>query len=691
VSPRSIRHAALLLLATACGRSEPGPYLPELELSTNFLRFEATTNEVVPPVVVAVTPVTGESLEWRAVPDAGWLWLDPTVGVGAQPVTIGVVTSGVAPGTHRGAVRFEVAGGAIATLAIELVIASPGWESTGGPHFGYVTAIAVDPSNPDRILTGTNEGRLFISNDGGAEHSELTRPADTAPIEALALTASGRGYLGSVSRGVLRSDDRGVTWQLTALANVSVTTLSVDPSNEELVVAEGASLWRSDDGGASWSVLSAATDTTFVNSGGGSFWIGGIGELYRSDGASIQTLVTGDPRPVDGFAVVAGSWLAAIRPIDGDSLPLLLRSNDGGAVWQSTGTGLSLTRYLRSRLATDGQRVWSLSAEGVYVSADGGATFASSSPPGRASTSNGLAVVESAARPAGQLFGSAGDGLWTDDGGRLRKLSLTTSAVRDLSFVGGRLYGMTANAGVVRWDPGAGWEGLYGPGFDTDEIDDAVAVCADPRSPAVILVVGWGPGVLRTLDGGATWERSNSGTILSLEAISRSPNDPDVIWVGGYGGVFRSTNNGTSWTQISSINGRSLAALSDTLVLTGGEYTQRVDVATGATLLDSNDGPVFRSADGTLWSATNLLRRTTDGVTLTDTTLGGTIIYDVEVAAGAVWAATSNALLSSRDGGTTWEDALAPFPPRSLAVDEASGWLYVGTEAGGVFRLAVGQ
>src|SRR5258708_2968589 len=72
----------------------------------------------------------------------------------------------------------------------------------------------------------------------------------------------------------------------------------------------------------------------------------------------------------------------------------------------------------------------------------------------------------------------------------------------------------------------------------------------------------WGGGVIAvSTDGGVTWTRRDAGLEdFSVRAIAVDPHDASFIVVGGLTGVYRSTDDGATWTKISEqINVESLA------------------------------------------------------------------------------------------------------------------------------------
>ena len=128
----------------------------------------------------------------------------------------------------------------------------------------------------------------------------------------------------------------------------------------------------------------------------------------------------------------------------------------------------------------------------------------------------------------------------------------------------------TTNRGTT-WTPILDHEGSYSIG----------CVALDPGNPSVVWVgtgeniggrhVGFGDGVYRSRDGGATWERRGLPDSQHIARILIDPRDSDVVLVasqgplwssGGDRGLFRTTDGGATWSK----------------VLGGGEWTGVTDV-----------------------------------------------------------------------------------------------------------------
>jgi photosystem II stability/assembly factor-like uncharacterized protein len=120
----------------------------------------------------------------------------------------------------------------------------------------------------------------------------------------------------------------------------------------------------------------------------------------------------------------------------------------------------------------------------------------------------------------------------------------------------------TTNAGIV-------WK----PVFDDQPSYSIGTVALDPGNPEVVWVgtgenvsgrhVGWGDGVYRSRDAGATWERLGLEASEHIGKILVDPRDGDVVFVaaegplwaaGGQRGVYKTTDGGATWTQVLEID-----------------------------------------------------------------------------------------------------------------------------------------
>jgi photosystem II stability/assembly factor-like uncharacterized protein len=189
--------------------------------------------------------------------------------------------------------------------------------------------------------------------------------------------------------------------------------------------------------------------------------------------------------------------------------------------------------------------------------------------------------------------------------------------------------------------------------------------------------------VLRSRDGGRTWERSTAGVPPEpFRAFSIDPAAPDHALAGGDAGLYISRDGGMTWQQVlgwpRSVQVRSIVRHPTTpsLVYAGG-----VGQAIGGLFASRDGGGTWeRLGEGSLRTDhINTVLITSDGLYV-----GARGVADTDVI-GGVWV--------SRDDGRTWEQvktklsnsdvgalALDPGPPRRL---------YAGTEGGVVFSYTL--
>jgi len=139
-----------------------------------------------------------------------------------------------------------------------------------------ISALAVDPHNPDVVYAATNS-RLFRSRDGGITWTALgAAPVGVVeiaidPRESNILYASARAF------GLFRTTDAGESWIRTSLAE-SVEKLVIDPNDPTTIyAATSIGIARSNDRGERWTIspelgsvrtlaIDPATPTTLYSS-----------------------------------------------------------------------------------------------------------------------------------------------------------------------------------------------------------------------------------------------------------------------------------------------------------------------------------------------------------------------------------------------------------------------------------------
>jgi photosystem II stability/assembly factor-like uncharacterized protein len=143
-------------------------------------------------------------------------------------------------------------------------------------------------------------------------------------------------------------------------------------------------------------------------------------------------------------------------------------------------------------------------------------------------------------------------------------------------------------------------------GPDYGRID---AVAGVPGNPKIYYAGGLG-GLLRTVDGGATWEQVFTGKpVSSIGAIAVAPSNPKVVYVGtgepnlrsdiAFGdGVWRSEDGGDSWKHV----GLDATSQIATVLIDPADPNTVFVAAVGDPYKPESDRGIFKSTDGgTTW------------------------------------------------------------------------------------------
>lgn len=214
-------------------------------------------------------------------------------------------------------------------------------------------------------------------------------------------------------------------------------------------------------------------------------------------------------------------------------------------------------------------------------------------------------------------------------------------------------------------------EEWFGGGADHPGIH---SVCVDPRdSRHVILGISCG-GVWRTTDGGSSWQIGGRGMRAEFMPPERQfdPNvqdphlvvqcraNPDVLWVQHHNGIFRSTDAGASWIELTNVKPSAF----------GFAVAVHPRDAETAWFVPAVKDEKRYPMDGRI-----VVNRTRDGGRSFETLTRGLPqehAYDLvfrhaldvdETGDQLVFGSTTGSLWSSEDGGDSWKTVSSNLPP----------------------------
>jgi photosystem II stability/assembly factor-like uncharacterized protein len=379
-----------------------------------------------------------------------------------------------------------------------------------------VTALAPDPVRPATLwigLTGVvRGGRLLVTEDGGSTFAEVRRWDERAGARAVAVALLGGRRVVAVGGddGLEISEDGGSSWRASRPPldpGAGVSFVAFHPARPQLLFAGTfRHPFRSADLGRSWVRIASGMveDTTvfdldFASGDPDDFWAATCGWVYRTTDGGTSWV-----RHREGLA----DRRTHVVRIDPRNPERILAGTTGG-LFESRDAGKSFRRLssdvVVNALLFDPRRpsrlVMGTESDGVLVSEDSGASFASGSA--------GLAEARLSAVAAGGdgrvVVARAADGpsggLWAVDsssGGAERLAAPPAATVVALVSTGGRLVAATPEGVFVASGPPALWEKTLAR--------PSRALLLNGNSLAAATDVG----VFESRDAGRTWARLGS-------------------------------------------------------------------------------------------------------------------------------------------------------------------------------------
>ena len=416
-----------------------------------------------------------------------------------------------------------------------------GWSALGpGNIGGRIRSIIVNPGNGSQILVGAVAGGVWKTTDGGASWSPKMDDASELAIGCMAMDPSnsntiyagtGEGWFNIdavYGGGIYKSTDFGDTWTLlssTSGASVwnfkNVLRMTFDPSGNLYAVTKAynyegdvggyflnGGLYKSSDGGNSWSRISSSTFTT-------NYFNGCDVAAYSS-----QIIL---------FAVNA----------NGSTLGGIYRTTNGGTSWTQISSSLPSSNYGRVAFAKDpgSSKLYAVfestkytapdyGLAGIFVSSDSGATWSSLTRPSTISSTGGLSYLSKQG--------------WYDNVIAVDPSSSTTL------YVGGVDMEKSTDGGSS-WFHLTYWDSFYGtPVVHADHH----AIAFDPSSSSTVYDGNDG-GMYKSTDGGVSWTSLNNNlAITQFYGGATSPTGTDYQGGAQDNGHLEYGGSGTNWSMV---------------------------------------------------------------------------------------------------------------------------------------------
>ncbi len=467
----------------------------------------------------------------------------------------------------------------------------------------YVGSLFMHPLHPDTLLAAASQnnwsdygqeftGGVYLTTNGGESWQKVTQEKELFAVVEYSTSHPNMAYA-ITNRAAYRSEDHGFTWQRFGRQN---------------------------------------------NTWGPPGIIAGL---------PIDVLCD----PEDPMRVMVNNYLG------GNFLSL-----DGGESWLSASDGYtgSLVRALGISKSNPAL-IYSGSRSGVYYSKNGGDNwFGLANPPeGLPAKLNEISTM--AVNPLNDQS--------------LRTVAMDYPAVL-YSYDGGSSWQATEkfiNLNSVRFFPGD-TSILYGFRMDERMITTPDDLLPETEADSLL-------GLYRSLDGGIHWSQLESESVKGkwLASFEVDPTNPDVIYVSRCNGtLLKSTDGGNTWNPI----GGGLPAIPALSLKVSKAHPNTLYAGLGYMFPSTGDG-LYKSEDGGIsWN------RLAAG--LGANPIIRSIAIDPENDAIVYVADHVGGVFVSDDGGETWQNLSEGIDHRETNVLEISAEgtvLYLGTEGGGVYRL----
>ncbi|HEY5001084.1 MAG TPA: stalk domain-containing protein, partial [Candidatus Cryosericum sp.] len=214
-------------------------------------------------------------------------------------------------------------------------------------YYFAITALAVDPANPQTVYAGDTgmmtEGRVLKSTDGGATWTTAASGISSDHVKALAIDPGRPATVYAVVEDSLYvSGDAGASWTKTTgkmqVNSSEADVMTVMVNSDALYAGTTAGVWKSRDGGATWSQGTGLSTLGILR------YFFGIAALAVDPGKS-SVLYAGDSGLMTSGGVYSStdsgaSWTQAGGTLTGDISALAVDSSNPHMVYAATAVGL---------------------------------------------------------------------------------------------------------------------------------------------------------------------------------------------------------------------------------------------------------------------------------------------------------------------------------------------------------------
>jgi hypothetical protein len=520
-----------------------------------------------------------------------------------------------------------------------------------------------------RCITGSSDGRvLYASTTVVEETGGIFKSIDygetwlrirlSNTYSDMVCTSDGSTLFVSLGSYVLKMVGLSETLYQVGGGGLNINSLSISSNGQIIVVApSGSTLWRSINGGTTWSAMA---NTESAN------WF--------------RAAISSD-----------GTYITAVLQDLTEQTYHIKRSGNSGTTWTNIvlpDTQEGLNRTLWAEMSADGSKQVMISNSGyIYMSTDYGLTWTSptkliANPSAACSSVDGtkLYYVDAA---SGYFYYSSDSGLsWT------RGIKFAGTVRLDCSDDGSYIFAALFGTGTIykSTNSGVSWTAVATGGSDIQWYSISVS-----STGQYVAAVAFSNGIWRSSDYGATYTASYpTGQAQNWISVSMSPDGTHIAMISNNSIIFKSSNGGSSFTQVTAPSG---IGLSSAIAINSDGTKLAIGTFIGTLYTSSNSGSTWTLRTNYPPAFTYNIRFTPTGDNIIVGTRINGIVKSTDLGVtwnsgggfgqiGAIGKSTDGTVLYgteeygspilSRDGGTTWTELNLPYRQRWTAIAGSS-------------------
>ncbi len=599
-----------------------------------------------------------------------------------------------------------------------LLRAQTEWQMVNNPNGGQVTALVIDPINPQILFAGIDGGGVYQSLNEGTTWKSKSNGLENRQVTCLALSPNAPLFFCGTQSGLYISNDYGDSWQAVNFEKVKIYQIQFHPLRKDVIgMATAIGLFKSEDSGVTWTNITnglpgtaiysflfhpSETNTVFAGTKNGIFISNDFAKTWAEAGLSNRTVVNIKMHPSSKNLIFAGTledgahrsytggtkwyhitqslniWRISFLecdPVEVDAIYAgffnsgVYRTRDAGDNWELiNNNGLKYNVLSFAINPVNPKIIYVGTVNGVYRSKNSGTSWNRVSD-GLVATH--IKVIEFNALKNERLFiGLNGDLFHSNDYGKSWDnynnyfLNLDISDIRvaepDTSVIWVATYG---NGLYLSKTAGRAWQ-------QTSEIRHIQKIGLDRANYKRVFLATDG-GVYKTQDMGETWDAKNSGLAnLKITALIIHPQNRETLFAASInGGIYKTTNGGERWYPVND-------GLGDLQVFTLLQYLQN---DTQVILAGTGKGIYRTENEGKNWTLVSAADHAVNEIVKTG---GNSPVFYAII--------DSSEVIASFNNGADWEllkndyghhfTTLAPVPM-------AYGIVFGGTRGNGLFRF----